>query len=54
MTDKLTKTQIKKADTIVGQNVKVKIVKNKFAAPYRDAEVPLIYGQGLVNPKEGK
>lgn len=46
-------SQIKKADVIIGQNVKVKIVKNKFAAPYRDAELPLVYGRGLINP-EGK
>jgi recombination protein RecA len=49
-------SQIKKGDTIVGHNAKVKIVKNKLSAPFRDAEVPLIYGQGLVNPipKEAK
>jgi recombination protein RecA len=44
-------SQIKKSDVIIGQNVKVKIVKNKFAAPYRDAEIPLIYGKGLINPE---
>ena len=49
-------SQIKKGDIIIGHNAKVKIVKNKLSAPYRDAEVPLIYGQGLINPipKEGK
>jgi recombination protein RecA len=45
--------QIKKGDVIVGQKSKVKIIKNKMAAPYRTAEVPLIYGRGFVNP-EGK
>lgn len=48
--------QIKKGDTIVGHTAKCKIVKNKFSAPYTSAEIPLIYGQGLINPipKEGK
>ena len=49
-------SQIKKGDVIIGHNAKIRVIKNKLSAPYRDSEVPLIYGQGLVNPtpKEGK
>jgi len=48
-------SQIKKGDSIIGQQSKVKIIKNKMAAPYRAAEIPLIYGRGFVNPiAEGK
>jgi recombination protein RecA len=42
-------SQIKKSDTIIGQNVKVKIIKNKLSSPYRDAEIELVYGKGFVN-----
>lgn len=42
-------SQIKKGDVVVGQNVKVKSVKNKLSAPYRTADVELLYGQGFVN-----
>lgn len=42
-------SQIKKGDVIIGQNTKVKIVKNKLSAPFRDVEVPLVYGRGLIN-----
>lgn len=42
-------SQIKKGDEIIGQNVKVKSVKNKLSAPYRDVEVELIYGYGFKN-----
>ena len=49
-------SQIKKGDVIIGHNAKIRVIKNKLSAPYRDSEVPLIYGQGLVNPiqKEAK
>lgn len=49
-------SQIKKGENIIGHNAKVKIVKNKLSAPYREETIPLVYGQGLVNPiqKEGK
>lgn len=42
-------SQIKKGDTVIGQKVKIKSVKNKLSAPYRDVEVALHYGIGFVN-----
>lgn len=42
-------SQIKKSDSVIGQNVKVKCIKNKLAIPYRDAECQLIYGQGFAD-----
>lgn len=46
--------QLKKGDTVYGANTKIKIVKNKLSAPFRDCETPLIYGQGFINPQEKK
>ena len=41
--------QKKKGDVVIGAMTKVKIVKNKMAAPYRDAEILLTYGKGFLN-----